>query len=112
CVGGGGKTSPFTTATYKEYGDSYRHPPRTANSTLSTIDSITVATHEIASYWQAAQKARTNGVVDPFWRDWPLAEPYQFLTPSPFTIGIRCFTTMILSGVSKQLGLVSSTFVS
>ncbi|KAE9385659.1 hypothetical protein BT96DRAFT_1006846 [Gymnopus androsaceus JB14] len=65
CVGGGGKTSPFTTATYKDY------------------DNIDVAAHDIASYWQVAQKARTNGVVDPFWRDWPLAEPCEFLTPEP-----------------------------
>ncbi|KAE9383333.1 hypothetical protein BT96DRAFT_844117 [Gymnopus androsaceus JB14] len=39
--------------------------------------------YDIESYWQVAQKARTNGVVDPFWRDWPLAEPCEFLTPEP-----------------------------
>ncbi|KAE9391917.1 hypothetical protein BT96DRAFT_1000839 [Gymnopus androsaceus JB14] len=34
CVGGGGKTSPFTKAIYKDYGDSKRHPPRLAKSNL------------------------------------------------------------------------------
>lgn len=81
CVGGGGKTSPFTTATYKEYGDPFPHPPRTANSTLATIDSIGVAADDLVAYWKAARKARTNGVFNPLWRDWPLAEPCDFLTP-------------------------------
>ncbi|KAE9405064.1 hypothetical protein BT96DRAFT_988892 [Gymnopus androsaceus JB14] len=83
CVGGGGKTSLFTTAIYEDYGDSYRHPSCTADSTLATIDNIGVAADSIESYWQEAQKAHTNGVVNPFWQDWPLAEPFKFLTPEP-----------------------------
>ena len=83
CVGGGGKTSPFTTAIYEDYGNSYRHPSRAADSTLATIDDIGVTADNIESYWQEARKARTNGVVNPFWRDWPLAEPFKFLTPEP-----------------------------
>lgn len=81
CVGGGGKTSPFTTASYQSYGDPYRHPSRTASLTLETISGIDVAADDLESYWQAAQKARTNGVVAPFWRDWRWAEPCEFLTP-------------------------------
>ncbi|KAE9384833.1 hypothetical protein BT96DRAFT_841644, partial [Gymnopus androsaceus JB14] len=60
-----------------------QHPSRTADSTLATIDNIGVAADNIESYWQEARKARTNGVVNPFWRDWPLAEPFEFLTPEP-----------------------------
>lgn len=43
CVGGGGKTSPFTTASYHDYGDVHRHPPRLGNTTLRVIDD-TIAT--------------------------------------------------------------------
>ncbi|KAH7879129.1 uncharacterized protein C8R40DRAFT_1158970 [Lentinula edodes] len=31
----------------------------------------------------ASVAVRTNGVVHPFWRDWALAEPCEFLTPEP-----------------------------
>ncbi|KAJ4494093.1 hypothetical protein C8J55DRAFT_416949 [Lentinula edodes] len=38
---------------------------------------------DLPAYQRASVIARTNGVVSPFWRDWPLAEPCEFLTPEP-----------------------------
>ncbi|KAJ3834634.1 hypothetical protein F5878DRAFT_498391, partial [Lentinula raphanica] len=69
CVGGGGKTSPFTTAIYTDYGDPFRHPTRTGNSTLAIIDEVVTKAdpEKIERYWPLAQKRRTNGVVDPCW---------------------------------------------
>ncbi|KAJ3859260.1 hypothetical protein EV359DRAFT_86613, partial [Lentinula novae-zelandiae] len=82
----GGKDSPFTKAIYKNYGDSSRHAPLLSSSTLDTIDSIqarNIFPQDLPVYQRAAVTARTNGVVYPFWRDWALAEPCEFLTPEP-----------------------------
>ncbi|KAJ4493089.1 hypothetical protein C8J55DRAFT_586243, partial [Lentinula edodes] len=86
CVGGSAKTSPFTLAMYKDYGDSFRHPPRLSSATLDTIDSIqarNIFPQDLPAYQRASVAVRTNGVVHPFWRDWALAEPFEFLTPEP-----------------------------
>ncbi|KAH9965577.1 hypothetical protein BJV74DRAFT_879971 [Russula compacta] len=60
CVGG--KTSPVTLASHKQFGDPFQHEPRTASTTLAQLSAV-----------------RSK----PFWRDWPLAEPSLFLTPEP-----------------------------
>ncbi|KAG1879138.1 hypothetical protein F4604DRAFT_1880090 [Suillus subluteus] len=55
-----GKTSPFTMASYLEFGDNFRHPER---------------------YFDGCAIYRLNGVHAPFWQDWPFACPSVFLTP-------------------------------
>lgn len=83
CVGG--KTSSVTTATYREFGDSFQHPPRLASGTLAKLYEIELSTDpwDLDAYWKAASTSRLNGVHRPFWRDWALAEPSTFLTPEP-----------------------------
>ncbi|KAJ3560440.1 hypothetical protein NP233_g10837 [Leucocoprinus birnbaumii] len=83
CVGG--KTSSVTTATYKEFGDDFQHPPRLGNATLQEIAKIVIKVdpENLEEYWKASSEKRQNGVHLPFWRDWPLAEPSLFLTPEP-----------------------------
>ena len=80
-----GKTSHLTTALYKQFGDPYCHPPHTASATLSQLASIIesqgVSPDNIKAYVKKAMEHRLNGVHDPFWRDWPLAQPNVFLTP-------------------------------
>ncbi|KAF9016394.1 hypothetical protein BDP27DRAFT_1440698 [Rhodocollybia butyracea] len=86
CVGGGGKTSPYSMAIHTDYGDMKRHPPRLSGITLNTIDSIEadgVLPQDIPAYYRESRKKRTNGVENPFWADWPLSEPCEFLTPEP-----------------------------
>ncbi|KAJ4492500.1 hypothetical protein C8R41DRAFT_919803 [Lentinula lateritia] len=81
-----GKDSPFTETIYKNYGDSLRHPSRLSSTTLDAIDSIqarNIFPQDLPVYQRAAVTARTNGVVYPFWRDWALAEPCEFLMPEP-----------------------------
>jgi hypothetical protein len=82
-----GKTSPVTMAWYKQFGDGIRHEPRTGSITLSQIVAIRQKAHpkeDLANYVAEAKKLfRLNGVDQPFWRDWPLAEPHIFLTPEP-----------------------------
>ncbi|KAJ3739032.1 hypothetical protein DFH05DRAFT_1595529 [Lentinula detonsa] len=83
CVGRGGKTSPYTTAIYKDYGDSFRHPTRTGNSTLAMIDQLTARAdpNNIRTFQRWAQKGRMNGIIDPCWRNWPSSDPGEFLLP-------------------------------
>ncbi len=80
-----GKTSPMTMAFYKQFGDNFRHEPRTASTTIAQLMAIEENTHpwDLTSYLAGAEKFRLNGVHRPFWRDFPLADPSTFLTPEP-----------------------------
>jgi hypothetical protein len=74
-----GKTSPFTMASYLQFGDSFRHPPRTRSITLDQLASITVDPTDLEAYFDACTESRLNGVCAPFWMNWPLADPSIFL---------------------------------
>jgi hypothetical protein len=80
-----GKTSPITMATYRQFGDPFRHESRTASTTLLQLASIAtrVDPSDISNYMKEAKKLRLNGVHAPFWRDWLLTDPSTFLTPEP-----------------------------
>jgi len=78
-----GKTSPFTMASYLQFGDSFRHPPRTRSITLDQLASITVDPNDLEDYFRACGEHRLNGVHAPFWKNWPLADPSVFLMPEP-----------------------------
>ncbi|KAG2149241.1 hypothetical protein DEU56DRAFT_908940 [Suillus clintonianus] len=81
CVGG--KTSPVTMAMYKQFGDAFRHEPRTKSTTLAQLDVVHshADPHNLEAFFHEAQKFRLNGIEKPFWSDWPLAEPSCFFTP-------------------------------
>lgn len=84
-AGVAGKTSHLTTATYKEFGDAFRHPPRTASTTLRQLTAIEKVADpwDLDTYIKQAMVYRLNGVHRPFWRDWPLSDPSEFFTPEP-----------------------------
>lgn len=84
-AGVGGKTSSVTMAYYKQFGDDYRHPPRTASITLKQLQSIELKADpwDLECYFKEAKEYRLNGVHRPFWADWPLSDPSIFLTPEP-----------------------------
>jgi hypothetical protein len=83
CVAG--KTSPFTMAMFRQFGDPFRHEPRTASTTLAQVQSITdrVEPRDLSAYLKESLKLRLNGVDKPFWSDWPMSDPSLFLTPEP-----------------------------
>lgn len=85
CVAG--KTSSVTMAMYKQFGDAFQHEPRTASTTLAQLKQVAAVvkdTNDIQAYVaEAKSKFRLNGVHEPFWKDWPMAEPSAFLTPEP-----------------------------
>lgn len=83
CVAG--KTSSVTVASYKQFGDDYRHDPRTPSITLGHLRAVesVVDPWNLEAYVKEAMKHRLNGVHRPFWSDWPLADPSVFLTSEP-----------------------------
>jgi hypothetical protein len=83
-AGIGRKTSSVTMADYKKFGDLFQHEPCTASTTLAQLNNLeqNVDPWDLEAYVKSAfSKFHLNGVHRPFWRDWPLAEPHQFLTP-------------------------------
>lgn len=87
------KLSPVTMATYKQFGDSFQHEPRTALMTLAQLMEIkeTADPWDFAPYLPKAKQFCLNGVHRPFWRDWPLAEPSLFLTLEPLHLWHKMF---------------------
>ncbi|KIO08002.1 hypothetical protein M404DRAFT_23247 [Pisolithus tinctorius Marx 270] len=81
----GGKTSLITMAMYKQFGDPFRHEPRTASTTLAQLAVVKLKVHptNIQVFFREAQRFHLSGVSDPFWRDIPLSCPSTFITPEP-----------------------------
>ncbi|KAG1895576.1 uncharacterized protein F5891DRAFT_1194098 [Suillus fuscotomentosus] len=78
----GGKTSPVTMAMYKQFGDAFRHEPRTKSTMIAQLAVVRSCAdpNDIEAYFREAQKFRLNGVDKPFWWDYALADPSRFLT--------------------------------
>ncbi|KAI6101840.1 hypothetical protein F5141DRAFT_1065808 [Pisolithus sp. B1] len=79
------KVSPITTATSKDFGDPFHHPPHTSSITLSAIQ-CTCAEQDPFNYKNFIKVIRAlhlNGVIEPIWKGWPLSEPPDFITPEP-----------------------------
>jgi len=85
CVGG--KSSPITTANYKQFCNKFWHPARTGSLTLQTINKINssqTTLENLEKYVTTAKSYCLNGVQLPFWRDWPLSSDLlTFLTSEP-----------------------------
>lgn len=89
-----GHTSPVTMAMFKQFGDPFRHPPRTGTKTLSQLAVVRRNADpdgDVVLYFKEAKKYRLNGVNKLFWRDWPLADPHVFLTPEPLHFWHKMF---------------------
>jgi hypothetical protein len=84
-AGVGGKTSSVTTASYKQFGDDFRHESRTASKTLEQLREVEekVDPWDLEVYFKEVSQFRLNGVHRPFWADWPMSDPSVFLTPEP-----------------------------
>ena len=75
----------MSTATYKDFGDDKRHDPRTAEHTLKAISALCnqADSDDFSTFLKVAKAYGLNGVHEPFWRDWPLSDPDQFLKVEP-----------------------------
>lgn len=79
------KASPFTTATSKQFGDAILHPPRTGSITLDAIRRACekCSPQDYKAFLKVSKALHLNGVIEPFWMDWPLSCPSNFLHPEP-----------------------------
>lgn len=78
------RSSAVTLATYKQFGDDFRHEPRTSSTTLAQLAALALEAPDpwnLEDYLPKAKKRRLNGVFRPFWADWALSDPSSFLTP-------------------------------
>ena len=107
-AGVSGKTSLVTTVSYKEFRDSFLHPPRTAAHTLAQLKALSKRYHpdkEISLYIKTAKEDYClNGVDKPFWQDWPMAEPAHFLMPEPLHQWHKMFWDHDIKWCCKALG--------
>ncbi|KAI6095337.1 hypothetical protein F5141DRAFT_1013486 [Pisolithus sp. B1] len=77
------KVSPVTTATSKEFGDPFQHPPCTAVTMLAAIHSACsqCPLMDYKNFLKAMRWFQLNGIIEPCWNLWPLSDPSIFLTP-------------------------------
>ncbi|KAI6039186.1 hypothetical protein EDC04DRAFT_2568824 [Pisolithus marmoratus] len=77
------KVSPVTTATSKEFGDPYQHPPCTAATMLAAICSACsqYSPTDYKNFLKAMRWFQLNGIIEPCWNSWLLSDPSIFLTP-------------------------------
>lgn len=68
-------------AIYKNFGDSFHHPPRLKQTTLSQLTSIAMNPVNVETFFKTCKEFHPNGISNPFWRHWPLSEPSIFFTP-------------------------------
>ena len=80
-----GKTLHLTTAYYKQFGDDFRHSPRTGSMTIRQLLFIEgfADPWDLDTYHKEAMEYRLNGIHQLFWHDWPLSDPSTFFTPKP-----------------------------
>lgn len=81
----GPKVSPVTTATSKNFGNSHRHPPCTAEKTLAAICSACskYSPRDYKNFLKAVKALGLNRVVEPVWMEWVLSDPTHFITIKP-----------------------------
>ena len=78
------KASPVTMAMSKQFRDPFRHPARMSTVTLAVIQ---LACDECSPLDYKEFKLKIikqlglNGVIELFWKTYPLSDPSEFLTP-------------------------------
>ena len=79
----GAKASPVTTATSKDFGDAFRHPPCTGENTLAAIHTACSqhAPTDYKNFLKVIKRLHLNSVIDPCWKQWMLSDPSHFFTP-------------------------------
>ncbi|KAG1842744.1 hypothetical protein DFJ58DRAFT_731903 [Suillus subalutaceus] len=76
-----GKTSPFTLASYLQFGDKFHHLACTRAITLEQLASINVDPNDLEGFFATCAEFRLNDVFVPFWMGWQFSDPAIFLTP-------------------------------
>ena len=77
------KASLLTMATLKQFGDPVSHPPCTGSLTLHAICMVfeKCSPQDYRAFLKVARALYLNSIIEPFWVDWPLSGPSEFLHP-------------------------------
>ncbi|KAI6023109.1 hypothetical protein BKA83DRAFT_4479861 [Pisolithus microcarpus] len=70
-------------ASHKDFGDAFQHEHHTGARMLSQLSCIQCDPNDLERYFTQCKEFRLSGVVELFWRNWPLTNPANFLTPEP-----------------------------
>ncbi|KAJ7741685.1 hypothetical protein B0H16DRAFT_1728463 [Mycena metata] len=111
-AGVAGKRSSVTTASYKEFGDPFRHPSRTRAMTLAQLKELEeeLDPWDLPAYIKAAKAEGLNGVHRPFWRDWAMSEPSDFLTPEILHHWLKMFYDHLCQWCLQAVGAAELDF--
>ncbi|KAJ7017066.1 hypothetical protein C8F04DRAFT_1406293 [Mycena alexandri] len=111
-AGVAGKRSSVTTASYKEFGDPFRHPSRTRAMTLAQLKELEEEFDpwDLPAYIKAAKAEGLNGVHRPFWRDWAMSEPSDFLTPEILHHWLKMFYDHLCKWSLEAVGAAELDF--
>ncbi|KAI6096000.1 hypothetical protein F5141DRAFT_1067925 [Pisolithus sp. B1] len=87
------RVSSMSTVTHREFSDNTCHLPRMGTQTLANIRAVHAKANvdDFLDFLKAAKSYGLNGVHEPFWRDWPLLDPGQFLKIKPLHHFFRMF---------------------
>lgn len=97
--------SPVSTARTKQFGDPFPHPQRLGKDTIDQLSKISVDPwDDLHKYQAACKRIGLLGVPSPFWRDWYLAEPSEFLLPEILHTGHKFFFDHILKWCKEIVG--------
>lgn len=98
--------SPVSLAKLNQFGDKEPHPHRTRAFTLDLINQACSATDPamIPQFIKTCKALGLNGVHQPFWKDWGLADPSQFLTPDALHQLHKFFFDHVLKWVINIMG--------
>ncbi|KAI5984558.1 hypothetical protein EDC04DRAFT_3004327 [Pisolithus marmoratus] len=70
-------------ASYKNFGNAFWHEHHTGANTPSQLSCIQCDPNNVERYFAQCKQFRLNGVMKPFWQDWALSDPANFLLPEP-----------------------------
>lgn len=68
---------------YKEFGDAFWHEQHTCATTLAQLACIISNLDDVEEYFAQCECFRLSGVTEPFFHDWPLSDPTNFLSSEP-----------------------------
>jgi hypothetical protein len=76
-----------------QFRDPFCHLLCKGSSTLARIKVVlwSVSHADVSEFFAACKKFDLNGIYEPFWLDWPLSDPSQFITPEPLHHWHRMF---------------------
>ncbi|KAI6033568.1 hypothetical protein BKA83DRAFT_14615 [Pisolithus microcarpus] len=99
-----GKTSPVMMASHKDFSDAFWHERCTGARTLSQLSRIQCDPNDLERYFAQCKEFRLSSVAEPFWRNWPLTDPANFLTPEPLHHWYRKFWDHDVQWCKNALG--------